>query len=534
VALADDGKASARGPSPPSRDREALNGAPVAPGQLDVRELYGVATADFGVFAVLLFPELHDGKQMRQAPYIKLLVEVLMNVEPGGNPRLIVNLPPGHMKSLLISVLYTAWRLGKDPSLRMLCISYGDDLAHQLSRLTRRVLQSRLYRKIFPGTVLAKQAEDLLTTTKGGQRLATSVGGPAAGFRADLAIIDDPMQPDAAGSELKKQGLRDWYAGVVEQRMVPDGAIIVVMHRLAPDDFTATLLEGGGWFHIALPLIAVEALDYVDSRDRCFWSRKPGDLLSPGWTTPEAVATLRRTIVKEIFETQYQQNPQFGGTGVCSIDRLVRYSELASRYELTIHCWDLAATKSGGDWTVCAKFGLTKDAGGRDVLDLIGVIRTRIELPDVRELIRQQDRQDKPALLIVDGVGIGLGVYQDLRRDLGHILPGSSMENQNIANLKSIRFHNAMLVMYDGIVRLPEKMPGIEILLGEFAAFPEGRHDDQVDAVGNVAANHQKAIRTARSHGDRYGRRWLAPPPVVPPKTRDQVLHERRRYYDRD
>ena len=85
--------------------------------------------------------------------------------------------------------------------------------------------------------MLEKQAEDLLTTTKGGQRMATSVGGPAAGFRADLAIIDDPMQPDAASSEVKKQGLRDWYAGVVEQRMVPGGTIIVVMHRLVARRF---------------------------------------------------------------------------------------------------------------------------------------------------------------------------------------------------------------------------------------------------------------------------------------------------------
>ena len=74
---------------------------------------------------------------------------------------------------------------------------------------------------------------------------------------------------------------------------------------------------------------------------------------------------------KEIFEGQYQQNPQFGGSGICSIDRLARYHE-ASHYELLIHCWDLAGTKNGGDWTVCAKFGLTRDEKGREILDLIG------------------------------------------------------------------------------------------------------------------------------------------------------------------
>ena len=503
------------------------------PRPVDARDLLGIARIDFGVFAVLLFRELHDGKQMKQAPYVELIVELLVNATPGGETRLILNLPPGHMKSLLVSVLFTAWRFGVDPSLRILCISYGDDLAHQLSRLTRRVMQSRLYGKIFPATVLEKQAEDLLTTTKGGQRMATSVGGPAAGFRADLAIIDDPMQPDAAASEVKKQGLRDWYAGVVEQRMVPGGTIIVVMHRLAPDDFTATLVESGGWFHVALPLVAVEDLEYWDRRGRLIWNRKPGDLLSPGWTTPDVVQSLRRTIAREIFETQYQQNPQFGGSGVCSVDRLVRYAEPASRYELTIHCWDLAATRSGGDWTVCAKFGLTKDAAARDVLDLIGLIRTRVELPDVRELIRMQDKLDKPALLLLDGVGIGLGVLQDLSRELNHILPGASMQSQNVAGLKSIRFHNAMLAMYDGIVRLPQKMAGIETLLAEFAAFPGGAHDDQVDAVSNVAAHYQKVVKRARHHGDRLGRRLAQPAPAVAPKTRGQELYERRRYYDR-
>jgi len=217
-----------------------------------------------------------------------------------------------------------------------------------------------------------------------------------------------------------------------------------------------------------------------------------------------------------------------------SVDRLARYAETAPRYELAVHCWDLAATKSGGDWTVCAKFGLTKDAVGRDVLDLVGIIRVRLELPDVRELIRQQDKLERPALIMVDGVGIGLGVYQDLHRDLSYVLAGSSMQSQNITGLKSQRFHNAMLAMYDGIVRLPRTMAGMEILLPEFAAFPDGKHDDQVDAVGNVAAHHKKVIHLARVHADRCGRRWLPPPaPIISaPKTRDQALHERRRYYD--
>jgi predicted phage terminase large subunit-like protein len=512
--------------SKPSKDRE--------PTPHGVDDLIRLARVDFGVFAVLMFPELHDGKQMVPAPYVNLMAEALMAVRDGAEKRLIFNLPPGHMKSLIVSVLFTAWLLGVEPAKRILCISYGDDLTRQLSRLTRRVMTSRLYRRIFPGTVLTKLAEDLLTTNKGGQRLATAVGGAVAGFRAELIIIDDPMQPDDVASELKKQGLRDWYSGVVEQRLVPGGEMIFVMHRVAPDDFTATLLEKGGWFHISLPLIAVEEMTCTDRFGRDFWVRKPGDLLSPGWTTPQAVDDIRRSLPKEIFEGQYQQNPQFGGSGICSIDRLARFQE-RSHYELVLQCWDLAATKNGGDWTVCAKFGLTLDQQRREVFDLLEMIRVRIELPDVRELIRNQDRADQPALIIVDGVGIGRAIVQELAREMPHLLPGGSFDDQNIAGLKVRRFHNAMPAMYDGLVRLPTTMPGLETLLAEFAAFPDGRHDDQVDAVCNVAANLALIIRRARLFGERLGRIRPIPHvvPPTPPRSRDQELYDRRQHYRR-
>jgi hypothetical protein len=135
---------------------------------LGVDDLIRLARLDFGVFAVVMFPELHDGKQMSPAPYVNLMAEALMSVRDGAEKRLIVNLPPGHMKSLIVSVLFTAWELGVEPAKRILCISYGDDLTRHLSRLTRRVMTSGRYRRIFPGTVLTKLAEDLLTPRRAG------------------------------------------------------------------------------------------------------------------------------------------------------------------------------------------------------------------------------------------------------------------------------------------------------------------------------------------------------------------------------
>ena len=151
------------------------------------------------------------------------------------------------MKSLLISILFTAWRLGVNPSERIICASYSDDLAPSAfpADAPGHAVDVAIAR-IFPGTVLDKKAQDSLTTTKGGQRYATSVTGPIAGFRADLIIVDDPMQPNEVASENAKQKLRDWYSGVVLQRLLPGGAIVLVMHHMAPDDLTATSGRDGG------------------------------------------------------------------------------------------------------------------------------------------------------------------------------------------------------------------------------------------------------------------------------------------------
>jgi len=467
---------------------------------LDWNDLYALARADFGVFVLLTFGVLHPGQSLVPAQYVDLIVEVLTGASTSEPKRVIINLPPGYMKSLLVSVMYTAWRLGRNPSERIICISYGDDLTHELSRKTRKLMLSELYWRIFPNTVVDRKAEDAITTTKGGQRYATSVGSDIAGFRADLIVIDDPMQPAEAASELAKQKLRDWYDGVVAQRLLDQttGVIILVMHRLAPDDLTATFVETSEWFHLTLPLIAEQEEIVEDDRGRVIFHRRPGDPLNETRAPREVCEQLRKSLPPHIFDAQCQQRPRYGGSGLCDMTRLARHNS-DSQYELTIQSWDVAATKAGGDWTVCLKFGLTWDPRLGDVLDVIGLCRIRVELPDVRQAMITQDKVDKPALVVMDGNGIGLGVYQDLKNTgMRHLVRGDAMGKVNAANLKSERFRRGLMNLYDGRVRIPTSMPGLEILLGEFAAFPDGKNDDIVDSLSTVAAHFEYVIKLAR------------------------------------
>ena len=258
--------------------------------------------------------------------------------------------------------------------------------------------------------------------------------------------------------------------------------------------------------------------------------RAPGDPLNPARMDLEEIAKLKARIAPHVFEAQYQQRTRALGSNYCDIGRLVRYKE-APPFEAIIHSWDIAATKCGGDWTVCAKFGLARNADGRDILYLLAIVRMQVELPEVREAILGHDRLDRPSLIVMDGNGVGRGVYQDLwDRGLRHLLAGESLTTSATDSLKMRRFGEALFFLYDGFVQLPQSMTDLDALFDEMAAFPDGKHDDQVDAVSTVAAHYHRIIQEARRKGQLMGRLAQRPvfTPTVPPKSRDQELFERR------
>lgn len=273
--------------------------------------------------------------------------------------RVVINLPPRHMKSLIVSIFYVAWRLGCDPTAKFLTISYGDDLAHDHSALTRKLMMSPLYRQIFPWTVLDKKAVDHIRTTQGGHRYATSVGSDITGFGADEIIIDDPMQPDDAASERSKERVRAWVQSSVLARFNDprNGALILVMHRLAPDDLSATM-KAQADLVLALPLVADKVEAFTSkSQGRLLMRRAPGDILNPARISDADVERLKASLPRHVWDGQYQQQPSVGGSGMLSIERFKRF-DLAHppHFELIIHSWDVGAT-IGGNASVCTKWG---------------------------------------------------------------------------------------------------------------------------------------------------------------------------------
>jgi predicted phage terminase large subunit-like protein len=225
-------------------------------------------------------------------------------------------------------------------------------------------------------------------------------------------------------------------------------------------------------------------------------SRAPGELLNPDRMTADELEALKAETAPHVFASQFQQRPSAGGSGLCSIERFRRYDE-APQFELTIHSWDIGATLDGNP-TVCTKWGLRQEAKLGDVLYLTDVIKLKAELPDVRAAIKGQDQVDRPALIIVDGVGVGLGIIQDLRKqNYRHVYPYTKAANESTMS-KIERFGRTLLHIYDHRVAIPNTAPFLEDFLYEVAAFPNAPEDDQVDSMSQVFANFDRTLMLAR------------------------------------
>src|SRR5215468_12426382 len=179
---------------------------------LSPRECEAILRSDLGYFAERCFYDLNPQAPFLSNWHIEVIAAKLAAVAQGKIQRLIIALPPRHLKSLLASIAFPAWCLGHDPSAQILCVSYAQDLADKLARDCRSILMSQWYRRIFP-TRLAphRQAVQEFITTRQGYRLATSNGGVLTGRGADIIIIDDPLKPEEALSAAQRQAANEWY-----------------------------------------------------------------------------------------------------------------------------------------------------------------------------------------------------------------------------------------------------------------------------------------------------------------------------------
>jgi len=221
------------------------NHAEIAGNKLSDAEYVYLLLHDLVTFATRAFYELNPQGRLLHAPYLDLIASQLLMCMNGGIRRLIIAVPPRHLKSHLVSVSFVAWLLGHFPSKHVICASYGQELADKHARDCRAIMRADWYKQLFGEVLGPRQAVHDFDTVAHGSRRATSVGGPLTGLGADFLILDDVQTPMSVLSDVERRATNRWFDHTLLSRLnnPETGVIIIVMQRLHQDDLIGHVQE---------------------------------------------------------------------------------------------------------------------------------------------------------------------------------------------------------------------------------------------------------------------------------------------------
>lgn len=435
------------------------------------------ARDDLFVFYRLMFSVLNPETDFIDAPHFEIIIRALERVVSGRNPRLLVAVPPRHGKSRLISVLLPAWLLGRDPTLKIICGSYGDDLSRDFARRTRALMSHPKYREIFPETLLAVGGQGLneLRTSAGGFRLATSVQGTVTGKGADYVIIDDPIKAVDANSELVRTNAYEWMKTSIMSRFdAPSEARAIVTHqRLHQDDLIGRLKSEGGWHNLTLPGIAPFRHVFHLSRGKWIWNA--GDPLFPQRFGLAALNQQRIDLGERDFYAQILQRPVPAGGLLFEIKNFQRY-DYPPNLEMIVQSWDPALTDSDtAAYSVCTTWGVA----GRKVY-LLDVFRKRLKFHQLEAIVLKLRADYNANFVIIEASGLGKALCAGLLRQPG-VGPWLMWDEPKLGKIERAIAQTPKIERKR--VYLPNNTPWLEAFEAELVSFPMSKYKDQVDSM---------------------------------------------------
>lgn len=484
-----------------------------------------LARDDFEAFLQVGFAYLNN-TVLQPGWHLSAMAYVLERAYSGEARRLVVTVPPRHLKSTMFSVLFPAWLLGRDPGQRIIVASYSQELADSLTRSFRTIVTSRWYAVVFPGAAAALNRDTTAETATscGGYRYATAIGGTLTGRGADYLICDDLMKAQDAVSAQSRDKVKRFFDETLLTRLDDKrvGRVIAVQQRLHEDDIVAHLLEKEGYEHLCLPAIAVADGTFALTGGRIH-QRRIGDPLDPGRESLEVLERLRKEIGPHVFEAQYQQNPSAPNGVFVRWADISFHDETPSRHlcSRVIQSWDTAISDSPNSaWSVGTCWGLY-----RGQWRLLDVVRIRDDYSGVLGRVKAWQMQWQAETLLVENAAMGDALVGDLTRakrdgrlHFRRIFAISPCDS------KEVRLMAAVERLYSGLASLPREAPFMDELRREMMAFPNGRYDDQCDslsqALNYIAANEKLLARKPgerppgrkRSSGRASGRRMGSSP----------------------
>lgn len=410
----------------------------------------------------------------------------------GYENRLLINIPPGTMKSLIVNVFWPAWEWGPagKPNLKYVCSSYKEALTDRDSRRMRRLITSEWYQMLWPMT-LVKETERLFENNYGGWR-ACSAFKSIIGMRGDRVLIDDPHSLDTAESDAEREKAARDFCEVVPLRVVnpEDSAIVVIMQRLHEGDVAGTILSRRfPYIHIMLPMEFEDdrrcetPLGFIDPRTY------DGELLFPE-RFPRAVVDRDKASLSDYgVACQFQQSPVPRGGGQFKKEWFKIVPALPAGPIDWVRGWDLAATERAKNkraaFTAGIKLGYYPETGMYIVAD---VARGQLSSAEVERLIVNTASQDGLSceidLPLDPGQASKIQIRYLVTQLAGHIVRWSPETGS-----KEVRSEPVAAQAEVGNVLLL-KGPWNSAFLDELGLYPSGLYKDQVDGLSRAFARH--------------------------------------------
>lgn len=451
-------------------DREMLRDADV----LSLKSL--------GFFTERVFNTLNPATEYNHNWHIDCIAEHLRAVEAGEIRRLIINMPPRELKTISVSIAFTAWLLGHYPSEQIVGCSYSKELSLDMSVKTRDILRSDWFQRIFPKTILKGDQDEKgkFATTLGGQRFATSVGGTITGMGGNYLILDDPLNPEEAVSEIERKAANHWVKTTFMSRFNDDrtGKLILVMQRLHADDTTGLIESMGNCTKLMLPAqFAKKEIIHVRGK---IWNLEPNECMDKVRRPVEILQQKLKDLGPLDYACQYLQNPtpEEGAFFKRAWLKFYDDDDLPEGCRFYISS-DFAVSEGEGDFTVHMVVGVSPD----DDIYIVDLYREQTDSDTWCNALIDMILDWKP-LETLEEKGV-------IEKAVDPLLKKLQSERQALCFRRKVpsitdKVTRAQAIrgrMAGGRVFFPTKKPFVAELLKEVFEFPNGTYDDQVDAL---------------------------------------------------
>ena len=407
------------------------------------------------------------------------LAKIFEDIANGKKKRVIVNIAPRHGKSELISYLAPAWFLGKHPDKKVIMASHTADLAVNFGRRVRNLVGSDPYKEIFPDVELQSDSKSASRwgTNYQGEYFAIGVGGALAGRGADLFIIDDPHSEQDAKLGKPEVFLPawEWFQSGPIQRLMPGGAIIVVMTRWSKLDLTGQIVnqmvtndDVDDWEVVEFPAI----IEDKNGEEKALW---------PEFWPLEELLSKKAALDVRYWNAQYMQNPTSEEGALIKREWWkIWEGEDPPVCEFIIMTLDAAQEANNrADYNALTTWGVffNEEVNNYNII-LLNAVKKRLEFPELKALCIEEYREWEPDAFIVEKKSNGSALYQEFRRmgiPVGEFTPGKGQDKISRVNAVSDLFSG-------GVVWAPDRRWAHEVI-EECNDFPSGANDDLVDST---------------------------------------------------